>query len=177
MKVLTLFETSKPKGWMLKKKLSGSGCTVRCLILFAWIPQEIDESWSELPTLFFNHDWHSGSAHNRVSTCNFLEDKNLCCFRKSTRIRFTDFFVCVERNLKPVTMRFTIIYLQHTGQGGCCIAYYRRIRSMTLGLTQSRTEMSTRNISWGLKLTRAYDWRPYHFHVPTVSKSGKLKLL
>jgi len=34
-------------------------------------------------------------------------------------------FFCVERNLKPVTLRFTISYLQHTGQGGCCVIYNR----------------------------------------------------
>ena len=48
---------------------------------------------------------------------------------------------------------------------------------MTLGLTQPLTEMSSRNISWGVKAAGAYDWQPYHFHVPTVLKSGSLKLL
>ena len=162
-----------------QKKLSGNGCTVRCLILFAWIPQEIDESWSELPTLFFNHDWHSSSAHNRVSPCNFLEDRNLCCFRKSTRTRFTDFFL---RRTQFKTCHIAFYnQLLATHRAGWMLCYLQQvhvpIRSMALGSIQSRTEMGTRNISWGLKVARAYGWRSYHFHVPTVSKSGKPKLL
>jgi hypothetical protein len=39
------------------------------------------------------------------------------------------------------------------------------------------TEMSTRNNSWGVTVTGAYGWHPYHLHVPTVFKSGSLKLL
>jgi hypothetical protein len=45
---------------------------------------------------------------------------------------------------------------------------------MTLGLTQPLTEVSTRNISWGVKAAGAYGWQPYHLHVPIVLKSGKL---
>jgi hypothetical protein len=37
--------------------------------------------------------------------------------------------------------------------------------------------MSTRNISWGVKAAGAYDWQPYHLHVPIVLKSGSLNLL
>jgi len=48
---------------------------------------------------------------------------------------------------------------------------------MTLGLTQSLTEMSTRNISWGVKAASAYGSQPYHLHVPIVLKSGSLNLL
>ena len=50
-------------------------------------------------------------------------------------------------------------------------------RTMTLGSTQPLTEMSTRNISWGVKAASAYGWQPYHLHVPTVLKSGSLSLL
>ena len=39
------------------------------------------------------------------------------------------------------------------------------------------TEMSTRNISWGVKVAGAWGWQPYHLHVPTVFKSGSLNLL
>jgi hypothetical protein len=46
-----------------------------------------------------------------------------------------------------------------------------------LELTQALTEMSTRNISWGVKLAGAYDWQPYHLHLPIVLKSGSLNLL
>jgi hypothetical protein len=49
--------------------------------------------------------------------------------------------------------------------------------SMALGLTQPLTEISTRNISWGVKAAGAYGWQPYHFHVPIVLKSGSLNLL
>jgi hypothetical protein len=48
---------------------------------------------------------------------------------------------------------------------------------MVLGLTQPLTEMSTRNISWGVNAAGAYGWQPYHLHVPTVLKSGNLNLL
>jgi hypothetical protein len=41
-------------------------------------------------------------------------------------------------------------------------------RTMALGSTQPLTEMSTRNISWGVNAAGAYGWQPYHLHVPTV---------
>jgi hypothetical protein len=48
---------------------------------------------------------------------------------------------------------------------------------MALGLTQPLTEMSTRNISLGVKAAGALSWQPYHFHVPIVLKSGSFHLL
>ena len=48
---------------------------------------------------------------------------------------------------------------------------------MALGLTQPLTEMSTRNISWGVKVAGAYCRQPYHHQVPIVWKSGSLYLL
>jgi len=48
---------------------------------------------------------------------------------------------------------------------------------MALGLTKPLTEMSTRNISWGVKVAGAYGWQPYHIHVRIVLKSGSLNLL
>ena len=50
-------------------------------------------------------------------------------------------------------------------------------RTMALRSTQSLTEMSTRNISWGVKAAGALGWQRYHFHVPIVLKSGSLNLL
>jgi len=50
-------------------------------------------------------------------------------------------------------------------------------RTMALGLTQPLTQMSIRNISWGVKEAGTYGWQPYHLHVPTVMKSGSLNLL
>jgi hypothetical protein len=50
-------------------------------------------------------------------------------------------------------------------------------RTMAVWLTQPLTEMSTRNISWGVKVTDAYGWQPYQLHVPIVLKSGSLILL
>ena len=50
-------------------------------------------------------------------------------------------------------------------------------RTMALGSTQPLTEMSTRNISWGVKAAGAYDWQLYHLHVPIVLKSESLHLL
>jgi len=48
---------------------------------------------------------------------------------------------------------------------------------MALGLTRPLTEMSTKNISWGVKTAGAYGLQPYHLHVQTVLKSGILNLL
>ena len=48
---------------------------------------------------------------------------------------------------------------------------------MALGLTQPLTEMSNRNISWGVKAAGVYGWQPYHIPVPIVLKSGSLNLL
>jgi hypothetical protein len=50
-------------------------------------------------------------------------------------------------------------------------------RTMALGLTQPLTEMSTRNIYWGVKAAGVYGRQPYHLQVPTVLKSGSLNLL
>ena len=49
--------------------------------------------------------------------------------------------------------------------------------TIALGLTHPLTEMSTRNISWGVKAAGAYGWQPYHLHFPIVLKSGSLNLL
>ena len=49
-------------------------------------------------------------------------------------------------------------------------------RTTTLGLTQPPREMSTRNISCGVKVAGARGWQPYHFHAPVVLKSGSLNL-
>ena len=49
--------------------------------------------------------------------------------------------------------------------------------TMTLGSSQTLTEMSTKNISWGIKAAGAYSWQSYHLHVPIISKSGSLKFL
>ena len=48
---------------------------------------------------------------------------------------------------------------------------------MTLGSTQPLTEMSTRNICWGVKAAGGYGWQSYHLHVPIVLKSGNFTLL
>jgi hypothetical protein len=48
---------------------------------------------------------------------------------------------------------------------------------MALGSTYPLTEMSTRNIFWGVKAASVYGWQSYRLHVPTVLKSGSLKLL
>jgi hypothetical protein len=41
-------------------------------------------------------------------------------------------------------------------------------RTMALGSIQPLTEMSTRNISWGVNAADAYGWTTYHLHVPIV---------
>jgi len=50
-------------------------------------------------------------------------------------------------------------------------------RTMALGLTQPLTEMSTRNISLGVKAADAQGWQPYHLRVPIVLKYGSLNFL
>ena len=47
---------------------------------------------------------------------------------------------------------------------------------MTLGLTQPLTEMSARNIFWGVKAAGAYGRQPYYLHVPNVLTSARLNL-
>jgi hypothetical protein len=37
--------------------------------------------------------------------------------------------------------------------------------------------MSTRSISWGVKLAGTWVWEPYDLHVPIVSNSESLNLL
>jgi len=46
-----------------------------------------------------------------------------------------------------------------------------------LGSTQSLTETSTRNISWGGKGGQCVGLTAYHLHVPIVLKSGSLNIL
>jgi len=48
---------------------------------------------------------------------------------------------------------------------------------MALELTQPLTEMSTRNISWGVKAVCAYGFQTYQIHKPIVLKSGSLNLV
>ena len=50
-------------------------------------------------------------------------------------------------------------------------------RILALGSTQPLTEMSTRNISWGVKTAGVWGWQTYHLLVPIVMKSGSLSLL
>jgi hypothetical protein len=50
-------------------------------------------------------------------------------------------------------------------------------RTMAVGSTQPLTDMSTRNIFWGVKVANASGCQPYHLHVPNVLKSGSLNLL
>jgi len=49
--------------------------------------------------------------------------------------------------------------------------------TVQIKLIQPLTEMSTRNISRGVKVAGAYGWQPYHIHVPIVLKYGSLNLL
>jgi hypothetical protein len=50
-------------------------------------------------------------------------------------------------------------------------------RTLALGSTHPLTEMSTRDIFWGVKAAGVYGWQTYRFHVPIVLKSGSLNLL
>jgi hypothetical protein len=49
--------------------------------------------------------------------------------------------------------------------------------TMALRSTQPLTEMSTRNIPWGVKAASVQGWQPYHLHVPFFLKSGSLNVL
>jgi hypothetical protein len=49
--------------------------------------------------------------------------------------------------------------------------------TVALGLTQPLTEMSTRNISWGVNAAGAQGCPPYHLQAPNVLKSESLNLL
>jgi len=50
-------------------------------------------------------------------------------------------------------------------------------RTMTLVSSEPLTEMSTRNISWGVKAAGGYDWQPYHLYVLNVLTYLSLNLL
>ena len=50
-------------------------------------------------------------------------------------------------------------------------------RTVVLGLTQPLTEMSTRNISCGVKPAGAYGWQHYYLPVPIALKTGSFNLL
>ena len=50
-------------------------------------------------------------------------------------------------------------------------------RTVALWSTQPLTEMSTRNISWGVKAGGEKGWQPYHLHVPIVLKFESLNIL
>ena len=50
-------------------------------------------------------------------------------------------------------------------------------RTVALLSTQPLTEMSTRNIYWGIKVAGAYGWQTYHLRVSSVLKSRSLNLL
>jgi len=51
------------------------------------------------------------------------------------------------------------------------------IDTLVVGSTQPLTEMSTKNITGGVKAASAWGWQLYHFHVPTALKSGSFSLL
>ena len=44
-------------------------------------------------------------------------------------------------------------------------------RTMTLGSAEPLTEMSTKDLPWGVKAASAYGWRSCHLRVPIVWKS------
>jgi hypothetical protein len=48
-------------------------------------------------------------------------------------------------------------------------------RTVTLGSIRLLTEMSIRNLPWGVKVAGAWDWQPYRIHVPSVRKSWELQ--
>ena len=50
-------------------------------------------------------------------------------------------------------------------------------RTMALRLTQLLTEMSIRNVSWGVKTAGPWGWQPHPLHVLIVLKCGGLNLL
>ena len=50
-------------------------------------------------------------------------------------------------------------------------------RTLDLGSTQPLTEMNTRGVSWGVKMTGVYNWQSYHLHVSIVFISDSLDLL
>ena len=50
-------------------------------------------------------------------------------------------------------------------------------RTVALGSTQPVSEMSTRNISCGVKAAGAWGWQTYHLHVPIVLRSRNLIFL
>jgi len=70
------------------------------------------------------------------------------------------------RELSALTSAYTMVLQEFPPSG----------HTMALGLTQSLTEISSRNNSWRVKAASAKGWQPYHPQVLTVLKSGSLNL-
>jgi len=84
--------------------------------------------------------------------------------------------------LSPISIRHWAISRKDAGlilDGVIAIFHWHNPsgRTMAPGSTQPQTEMSARDISWGVKAAGALGWQPHHLHVPTVMQSGSLDVL
>ena len=116
--------------------------------------------------LYFNCQ-HDSSVHYTYSLCTE---------------EFPSFLLHIRGIQWCIWLRHTATSWKVTGSipnGVIGVFHWRDPFCHTVALvpTQPLTEMSTRNISWGVKVTSVLGWQPYHLHVPTVLKSGCLNFL
>ena len=101
-----------------------------------------------------------------------------CSFKLSLTLQLASFrhvfsrWLCVVCSILPSTL--ILAFAGSIPDGVNIIFHWHNpsVRTMALWLTQPLTEMSPRNISWGVKAAGALGWQSFHLHVPTVLKSG-----
>jgi hypothetical protein len=111
----------------------------------------------------YDAHWKCDTEHHRIEMCT-------SALRCSRGKHWRSWFMQVATSCKVsglIPDGGTGIF--HWHNTSCC--------TITLGFTQPLTVMSTRNISWEVKVAGAYGWQPYHLHVLIVLKSGSLNLL
>jgi hypothetical protein len=86
-------------------------------------------------------------------------------------------WLCVVCSILPSTL--ILAFADSIPDGVIVIFHWHNpsLRTVALWMSLPVTEMSSRNIFWGVKAVGALGWQPYHIHVPTVLKSGTLILL
>ena len=119
---------------------------------------------------------HLGKKTNKSQACGIFSTAVACCLEsKWSRIWHTGSCggIVGWRTVLQAGRLWVWLWLRIE------IFHWRNPSSHTLALgsTHGLTEVSTNNISWGVKSAGAYGLQPYHLHVPMVLKSGSLNLL
>jgi hypothetical protein len=129
--------------------------------------------------------WVSG-GNKKVATCSKKVSDQESCLKGAKRLTYSG---CSEFIYRPT------YYLDRDGAVCWGTATRRKVadssphdvngifhwhnpsgRTMALETIQPPAEMSTRNITWGVKAVGALGWQSYHFPVPIVKKSEGFNL-